>query len=79
MNRINLKSKSDDADTVLPIRVKLCFSRVCRAQSNVAYPDKNDARESASRFFKQAAIEKLQLMRKNKQVSFSDDFIKSLC
>lgn len=66
------------SETKLSIRMSLKFSRVCRTQSNLVYPDFNDPRESAARFFKEAAKEKLASLTINGKRKFSDEYIKSL-
>lgn len=78
MDRISLKSKSDKSETILPVRCTLKFSRVCRAQSNVVYPDPNDARESAARFIRNATMEKLASLKIDGKYKFDRSFLKSL-
>jgi hypothetical protein len=74
MDRIKLKSDADMAETKLPVRTTIKFSRLLRTQSNLIYPDKNDPRESASRMLIQAAIDKL--VEKGK---FTRSFLNSIC
>lgn len=56
-----MNSKAKYAKTILPIRCTVEFSRVCRFQSERAYPVANASgpKASAARFVKQATIEKL--------------------
>lgn len=70
-----MKSEADLAETKLPIRCTMEFVKVCRFQSAKCYPKKKSepgAKESAARFIKMAAIEKLQSLGLNK------DYLKSI-
>jgi hypothetical protein len=64
-------SISEKSKTLLPVRMTLAFSRLCRTQSKI-YLTKNDPRLSSSKFLKQAAIEKLL------KLGFKKDYLESI-
>lgn len=58
INKSTSTSTSRLSETILPVRCKLAFSELCRAQSKI-YPPNKGPKLSSARFLKMTAIEKL--------------------